>query len=108
MTNHPHTSPLGATVAFVVTSLIASILLISAFVLFLGELVGSHLLAMVIVGGSCALAAWVIYTKSLKPVICKLQEQIDTIYMVADSIRKAYDWVVEYVISRVVKEVFKN
>ncbi len=101
-----HQSPqksIWASVAFILTALIASILLISAFVLFLGEVIGSHLLAMVIVGGVCAIASWVIYSSSIRPIIREWEERVSTIYEVARSIRKAYEWMVEYIIARLLK-----
>ncbi len=101
-----HQSPqksIGAGVAFIVTALIASILLISAFVLFLGEVIGSHLLAMVIVGGVCGVISWVIYSSSLKPIIREWQERLSTIYEVAQSLRKAYEWGVEYLMAKLLK-----
>lgn len=92
-----------ATIAFIVTALIAAILIVSAFVLFLGEIIGSHLLAMVIVGGGCAIAAWVIYTSSLRPIIQKLEEQITTIYEVAHAARQTYEWALKYIISYIMR-----
>ncbi len=96
---------MGAAVTFLVTALIASILLISAFVLFLGEIIGSHLLAMVIVGAGCAIASWAIYSISLRPTIREWQEQLSTIYEVAHAARKAYDWSVEYLIEKLLKRL---
>ncbi len=96
-------STLGATVAFVVTALVAAILLISAFVFWVGELIGSHLLAMVLVGGVCGVVSWIIYSSSLHPLIKRAEEQLTTIYEVASAARRAYTWSVEYVISRVFK-----
>ncbi|MFI3291993.1 MAG: hypothetical protein SNG27_02330 [Rikenellaceae bacterium] len=103
-----HQTPLkslGATVAFVVTALIASILLISSFVFFLGEIIGSHLLSMVIVGGVCAIVSWAIYSISLKPIIREWEEQLTTIYEVANAARKAYEWCVEYLITKLFKGI---
>ncbi len=96
-------SSLNAAIAFIVTALIASILLISALVLFLGEVIGSHLLSMVLVGGICGVASWVIYSNSLKPVIRELENQITTIYEVAHAARRAYEWTVEYVVAHIFK-----
>ncbi len=105
MDNRTPLSSLNATIAFVVTALIAAILLFSAFVLFLGELLGSHLLAMLIVGCGCAIAAWIIYAHSLRPLIKALEEQINTIYEVATITRKAINWMVDNLLSTIIKSL---
>ncbi len=94
---------IGAILAFIVTALIASILLISAFVYLVGDLIGSHLLAMVIVGGVCAIASWMIYTLSLRPTLRRWEEQLTTIFEVAQAARRAYDLAMEHIISRIFK-----
>ncbi len=99
-----HTSTISATVAFIVTALISSILIVSALVFFIGELIGSHLLAMVIVAGVCGIISWIIYRSSLKPVIKEIEDQLTTIYEVANAAHRAYTWAVEYLISRIFKE----
>ncbi len=103
MESHDTHSSLSAVVLFVATALISSVLLIAALVLFLGEVIGSHLLAMVLVGGVCGVVSWLIYNSSLKPLVRGVEEQITTIYEVAYGARRAYEWTVEYIMTRVLK-----
>ncbi|MFI3319499.1 MAG: hypothetical protein SNH01_08235 [Rikenellaceae bacterium] len=90
---------LGSAVAFIVTALIASILLISAFIFWLGEVIGSHLLAMVLVGGVCAVVSILIYRISLRPMIQEISHQISTIYEVSASAKRLLDWILNSAIS---------
>ncbi|MFI3277674.1 MAG: hypothetical protein SNH28_02640 [Rikenellaceae bacterium] len=82
-TERQHT--LSCVVIFVITALISSTLLISSFILWLGDIIGSHLLAMVLVGVVCGVTAFTIYRISLHAMVSRLKEQIDTIYDVAST-----------------------
>lgn len=78
---------------FVVTVLAASCILLTAFVVWLSELLGSLPVAAGILGGCFTLIALCIYLFSLRRSIERMRERMETVYDVAQLAKEGYDWV---------------
>lgn len=78
---------------FVLAAATGVMLLIATLVVWLSALTGSLIAATLIIGGFCFLLAGVIYLLALRAPIARIQEQIDTVYDVANAAKTAYRWV---------------
>lgn len=79
----PDGSFLVALVAFVLIAATGLMLFLTAFVLWMYALTGSLIAGVLIAGGCCTLLAATIYGWLLRPHLCRMQEQIETVYEVA-------------------------
>ena len=90
--NKPTPGPvLAPIIFFVLTSVMAIILLVAALIMWLSELIGSATSSTLIVGGLFTFVAWLIYVLSIKRCIDYIRDRLDTIYDVALSIRNGYN-----------------
>ncbi|MFI3269614.1 MAG: hypothetical protein SNG14_03530 [Rikenellaceae bacterium] len=78
---------------FVAAAVISTSLLLFAAVIYLGDLLGSLVLSLVIVGAVMALVAWSIYRGALRPLFRSIGEQLQTIYAVASAAEVGYNWI---------------
>ena len=88
LTPGPVLTPL---LCFVLTSIMAIILLVAALIMWLGELIGSATFSTLIVGGLFTFVAWLIYVLSIKRCIEYVRDRLDTIYEVAFAVRNGYN-----------------
>lgn len=95
----PDGSFLVALVAFVLIAATGLMLFLTAFVLWMYALTGSLVGGVLITGGCCTLLAATIYGWLLRPHLCRMQEQIETVYEVARAARSGYEWVLGKVTS---------
>lgn len=77
---------------FGVTSAIAIILFIEAFVMWLASLTGSVAIAALITGGFFAILAAVIYLLAVRVAMRHIRDRIETVYEVASRVKEGYDW----------------
>ncbi len=90
--------PIGAALLlFLLSGFIAMVLLTTALVAWLSELIGSIGLASVIVGGFFSVIAAVVYFVALRDFVATLSRQIDTIYEVSSIIQRIYRKAVEII-----------
>lgn len=94
---NPGGSFIVALIVFVMIAATGLMLFLTTFVLWMYALTGSLIVATLIVGGCCTLAAALIYCGLLRPQLCRMQEQIDTVYEVARAARSGYEWVLDKV-----------
>ena len=87
LTPGPVLTPL---LCFVLTSIMAIILLVAALIMWLSELIGSATFSTLIVGGLFTFVAWLIYVLSIKRCIDYIRDRLDTIYDVAFAVRNGY------------------
>ncbi|MBR5493656.1 MAG: hypothetical protein IKV77_11130 [Alistipes sp.] len=88
LTPGPVLTPL---LCFVLTSIMAIILLVAALIMWLSELIGSATFSTLIVGGLFTFVAWLIYVLSIKRCIDYIRDRLDTIYDVAFAVRNGYN-----------------
>jgi hypothetical protein len=88
LTPGPVLTPL---LCFVLTSIMAIILLVAALIMWLSELIGSATFSTLIIGGLFTFVAWLIYVLSIKRCIEYVRNRLDTVYDVAYSIRNGYN-----------------
>jgi hypothetical protein len=88
LTPGPVLTPL---LCFVLTSIMAIILLVAALIMWLSELIGSATFSTLIVGGLFTFVAWLIYVLSIKRCIEYVRDRLDTIYDVAFAVRNGYN-----------------
>ena len=93
LTPGPVLTPL---LCFVLTSIMAIILLVAALIMWLGELIGSATFSTLIVGGLFTFVAWLIYVLSIKRCIEYVRDRLDTIYDVAFAVRNGYKVALQY------------
>ena len=84
-----------ALIFFVLIAATGFVLLITTLVAWLAELMGSVVLATLIVCGACIIAALLIYLLALRRPLARMQDQLETVYEVARLARSGYDWVQE-------------
>lgn len=90
--NKPTPGPvLAPIIFFVLTSVMAIMLLVAALIMWLSELLGSATYSTLIVGGLFTFVAWLIYVLSVKRCIDYIRDRLDTVYDVALSIRNGYN-----------------
>ena len=87
LTPGPVLTPL---LCFVLTSIMAIILLVAALIMWFSELIGSATYSTLIIGGLFTFVAWLIYVLSIKRCIEYVRDRLDTVYDVAYSIRNGY------------------
>ncbi|MFI3318880.1 MAG: hypothetical protein SNH88_06800 [Rikenellaceae bacterium] len=96
--NGGHSHNLMAVLGFLLSSLLASLILLIALVLWLGVVLNSTPLAMLIVGAGFSVIAIIIYLAHVRPLVREIKLQIKTIYEVAALAQQGYalarDWVV--------------
>jgi uncharacterized membrane protein YgaE (UPF0421/DUF939 family) len=88
LTPGPVLTPL---LCFVLTSIMAIILLVAALIMWFSELIGSATFSTLIVGGLFTFVAWLIYVLSIKRCIDYIRDRLDTIYDVAFAVRNGYN-----------------
>lgn len=71
----------------------AILLLITALVVAISELLGSLIWSTLIVGALFALTATAIYYLSIRGPLEQLRTRLETVYDVARLVKQAYDWV---------------
>ena len=81
---------LAPLIYFVLTAVVAMIMLVVALMMWLSEMIGSVSIASLIVGGLFAFVAWLIYVLSVKRSIDYIRDRLDTIYDVAFAVRNGY------------------
>lgn len=90
--NKPTPGPvLAPIIFFVLTSIMAIILLVAALIMWFSELIGSATYSTLIIGGLFTFVAWLIYVLSIKRCIEYVRDRLDTVYDVAYSIRNGYN-----------------
>ncbi len=95
--NHNNSSDhlLGGITIFLIFALIASTTLLIALSLWLAEVLGSLIGAMVVIGLSATVIALVVYFTTLRPAVCRMREMIAMIYEVTSVIHSGYQWMVK-------------
>ena len=88
LTPGPVLTPL---LCFVLTSIMAIILLVAALIMWFSELIGSATYSTLIIGGLFTFVAWLMYVLSIKRCIEYVRDRLDTVYDVAYSIRNGYN-----------------
>ncbi|MFI3289174.1 MAG: hypothetical protein SNH55_01420 [Rikenellaceae bacterium] len=83
----------GVAAIFISTTLIAVTMLLFALLLYLAELIGSLIGALLILGLVAAVVAIILYLGSLRPQISAIRDEISTIYEMAYVARCGYDWI---------------
>lgn len=91
--NRPFFIPL---VAMTATAMIAAILIVTAFVVWLSEVLGSVIYTCLIVGVVLALSAAMIYFVWISEPLRHFQEKIGAIYEVSQYARLGYEWAVKW------------
>lgn len=95
-----HRNPGGSIVipliCFIFASIIAILLIIGAFVMWLAELTGSVAVASLITGGFFIVLSAVIYYLSVRRGLEEILDRLDTVYEVASRIKEAYAWLSEF------------
>ncbi|MDE7305586.1 MAG: hypothetical protein K2N04_06710 [Alistipes sp.] len=79
---------------FCMAAVIAVVLLITALVVWLSEVLDSLIWSTLAVGGFFTAAAAGIYLLTLKGTIQQIRDRLDTVYDVARLLKQGYDWVV--------------
>lgn len=80
---------------FGTTVAIALLLLLTALVVWLSELVGSFIASALILGGFFAVVAALIYLVSIREAVERIRARAETVYEVARIARSGYEWVTE-------------
>lgn len=93
-TEHRSRSVAGPLVFFALTAVIAAGMLLTALLLWLAEIVGSTVLACIIVGGVFAIVAIIIYFASVRATIERFRENLDTVYEVSHLAKSGYEWII--------------
>ena len=75
---------------FAVTTTAAIVLFITAAVSWLADMIGSTAAAAAIMGGFFALVAFIVYAVGVRQAIEYLRRRIETVYEVAETVRKGY------------------
>ncbi len=78
---------------FALMTTITVLLLVTALAVWLTELIGSLKLAALIVGAICAIGALVIYLAAIRKPLDNIRDQAETIYEVAQTVKRGYEWV---------------
>ena len=75
---------------FAITATAAIVLFITAAVTWLAGIIGSPAAAAAVTGGFFALLALIVYSVGVRQSIEYLQRRIETVYEVAETVRKGY------------------
>ncbi|WP_418992323.1 hypothetical protein [Alistipes sp.] len=81
---------------FIFSAIIATLLIIYAFVMWLAELTGSVAVAGLITGGFFIVLSALIYFLSVRRELEEILDRLDTVYEVASRIKEAYAWLSEF------------
>lgn len=87
---------LASIVFFITAATAAVVLFVTALVMWLAELLDSGALAAIIVGAVFALAAWIIYSVSVRRSIRYINDRMETVYEVAYAVRNWYKLVIRF------------
>ncbi len=91
---------LGASlIIFSLTAIISILLIVSAFTVWLSEIIGSLFGSMLIVGAFFLTISLLVYILSLREQFKQINMRLDTIYNVAETAQKGYLWIKEYLLS---------
>ena len=82
---------------FIISAIMALLLLSSALVIWLGELIGSLSLSLIIVGVIYAIIATTLYFVAIHTTLRQWQRRMDTIYDVSLTVELIYRQVAGYV-----------
>ena len=77
-------------VIFIITATAAIVLLISAAVSWIADMIGSMAAAAAVTGGFFALLALIVYAVGVRQSIEYLHRRAETVYEVAETVRKGY------------------
>ncbi len=91
--NRPFFVPL---VAMTATAMIAAILIVTAFVVWLSGIIGSVIYTSLIVGVVLALMAVVIYFVWIREPLRRFQDKVGAIYEVSQYAKLGYEWAVKW------------
>lgn len=80
----------GALICFVLSSLMALLLLVATFTVWLSEMMNSLFWAMLLVGGFFLSVAVVVYYLAIRQAFQQVGARLDTIYDVAHTVQWAY------------------
>lgn len=87
---------LASIVFFITAATAAVVLFVTALVMWLAELLDSGALAAVIVGAVFALAAWIIYSVSVRRSIRYINDRMETVYEVAYAVHNWYKLIIRF------------
>ncbi|MBO7285169.1 MAG: hypothetical protein UHS52_03555 [Alistipes sp.] len=82
---------------FIISAIMALLLLSSALVIWLGEVIGSLSLSLIIVGATYAIIATTLYFVAIHTTLRQWQRRMDTIYDVSLTVELIYRQVAGYV-----------
>lgn len=82
-------------ILFTLSALMAILLFVAAFTVWLSELTHSLFVAMLIVGSFFLTVALMSYLLSLRYALRRINDRLETIYDVAESAKRAYEWALE-------------
>lgn len=82
-------------VCFILTTITAIILLVTALVVWLSYITGSLIIAALLIGVFFAIISWLIYLLAIRDPLDRLHEQIETIYEVAHTMQIGYKWIID-------------
>ncbi|MFR9523155.1 MAG: hypothetical protein SNH94_01110 [Rikenellaceae bacterium] len=90
-TTKKNTNLLVSILAVLVLATTSSILLLTAFVTWLAEVIGSLTLALIITGAAMALAAWVCYKLTLSSPLKHLRDEYEKFMAIISLVKFGYD-----------------
>lgn len=82
----------GSLILFAISAVVATLLLISAAVVWLSVWTGSYIVSALILGGAFALAAVSIYLISIRAAFRRIRGQFDMLFEVAHTVQALYRW----------------
>ncbi|MFI3247639.1 MAG: hypothetical protein R3Y39_00725 [Rikenellaceae bacterium] len=83
----------GVAAIFIATTLIALTMLLFALLLYLAELIGSLIGALLIIGSIAAIIAFTLYFCAVGPQLSAIRNEVSAIYEMVNLARYGYDWV---------------
>lgn len=85
----------GTSALFITMTLVASTMLLSALLIYIAEVIGSLIGALLILGAVAAIIAIMLYVCWLRPHFIAIREEVTSIYEMAHLARCGYDWVIK-------------
>jgi len=85
----------SALIGFALFAIMAILLLLTAFVVWLAERTGSLIIAAALVGAFFAILSTLIYLLVLRDAIRLIGSRLDTVYEVAHTAQTGYEWLTE-------------
>lgn len=82
-------------VYFGLTTVIAVVMLLTALVVWLTDLMGSVIASTLIIGGFFGILAVVIYQLSIRDAVAEIRAQLETVYEVTGLVKTGYEWVTD-------------